>query len=117
MVRETFRMRSWARAERPWRDIAFSSSISLSASRSQNLRICFGDIAEEFQERIGAEQVRYAIDDDAAGMGWGEEEIANIFEPRLLLIIGAEEGPTGDECAERMGGKDAACISGRRGSD
>jgi len=42
MVRATFRMRSWARAESPMRVMAFSSIFSPSSEMAQNFRISFG---------------------------------------------------------------------------
>ena len=50
-------------------------------------------------------------------MGWGEEEKADIGEPILILLVGAEESPTGDERAEGVCGEDAAFIGRRIGAD
>jgi len=44
MVRATFKMRSWARAESPMRVMAFSSIFSPSSEMAQNFRISFGGI-------------------------------------------------------------------------
>jgi len=52
MVRATFRMRSWAHAERPRRVMAFSSSFSPSAQMTQCLRTIFGSISGRWRRSV-----------------------------------------------------------------